>query len=85
MGDIEQDLRDFIAETMLFSSNGYPHSDEKSFLENGIVDSLNVMELAMFSEKSYGISIDDHEIIPDNFDSIRNLAAFVRRKVAEST
>jgi hypothetical protein len=40
MDTIGQKLRDFIAEAIMFSDNGYPHSDEASFLENCSVSEL---------------------------------------------
>jgi len=84
MESVEDRLRDFIAENILFSRNGYPYADETSFLENGTVDSMNVMELVMYTEKTYEISIRDDEIVPANFDSIRNLSSFIRRRMVRS-
>jgi acyl carrier protein len=85
MGTIEERLRSYIAETILFSDNGYPYSDEMPFLENGIVDSMSVMDLVLFAEKEFSIPIQDHEIIPANFDSIRNLSEFIRRKMGRGS
>jgi acyl carrier protein len=73
-------LRKYIADNILFSNNGYPFSDDTSFLENGIIDSMNVLELVMFVEEKFHVSIKDEEIVPDNFDSIERLANFVTRK-----
>lgn len=73
-------IRKFIAENILFSKNGYSYPDETSFLEEGIVDSTSVLELVMFVEEKFKIKVDDSEIIPDNFDSVANLATFVKRK-----
>ena len=78
--NIEQQIRDYIAKNLIFSSNGYQYSDETSFLEEGIVDSQGVMELVLFVEDAFGVKVDDQEITPDNFDSISNLATYVRRK-----
>jgi acyl carrier protein len=75
-------LRQHIAENMLFSSNGYPYPDDASFLENSIIDSMNVMELVAFLEETLGIQINDDEIVPENFDSVTRLAEFVQRKHA---
>jgi acyl carrier protein len=81
MGTIEEQLRSYIAENILFSDNGYPHRDDTPFLENGIVDSMSVMDLVLFAEKTYAIPIHDYEIVPANFDSISNLAGFIRSKM----
>lgn len=80
MQPIEQILRQYIAENILFSTKGYPFSDDASLLENGILDSMNVMELVLFLEEKWGIKIEDTEIVPDNFDSVSYLAAFVWSK-----
>jgi acyl carrier protein len=76
---IEQRLRVYITEHLLFSDD-FPYSDETSFLESGIVDSMNVMEIVHHTEQAYGIRISDHEIVPHNFDSIQNIARFIRNK-----
>lgn len=77
---ISEKLRKFIAETILFSNNGYPYPDDASFLENGIIDSMNIMEIVMFVEDRLGIKVEDSEIIPDHFDSVARIADFVARK-----
>ena len=80
--EIEPQIRTYIAENLLFSDNGFPYSDEASFLQEGIVDSIGVMELVNFVESTFNISIEDHELIPDNLDSVTQLANFVRSKMA---
>jgi acyl carrier protein len=80
---VEETLRNYIAENILFSDRGYPYADETSFLENGVVDSMSVMDLVLFAEKQFSVPIGDHEIVPANFDSIRNLADFIRRKLGQ--
>jgi len=80
MGSVEDMVRDYIVQNILFSSNGYPYQDDTSFLENGIIDSMNVLELVMFVEQKFGVKVEDAEIVPDNFDSINKLSAFIRRK-----
>ena len=77
---VEETIRTYIAENILFSDNGYPHADDTSFLEEGIVDSMGIMELVMFVDESFGITVEDEELVPDNFDSVSQLAAYIRRK-----
>jgi acyl carrier protein len=67
-------------ENFLFEDNGGLKEDT-SFLENGIIDSTGVLELIDFIEKSFGIKVDDHEIVPENLDSIGRASAFVQRKL----
>ena len=52
--------------------------NDASFLEEGIVDSTGVLELVLFVEETFGITVNDEEIVPDNFDSVEKLARYVR-------
>ena len=79
--EIETSIKDYIAQNLLFSQDGFPYADDTSFLQEGIIDSLGVMELMTFVKTSYQVVVDPLEITPDNFDSVAKLAAFVRRKV----
>ncbi len=80
MNTIEAHIAGYIAENILFSGTGYPYPLNASFLENGIIDSMNVLELVMFVEEKYDIKVSDNDIIPDNFDSVEHLANFVRSR-----
>jgi acyl carrier protein len=80
MESVEERIRIYIAENILFSDNGYRYSDDASFLEEGIVDSMGIMELVMFVEEGFGIAVEDEELVPDNFDSVSKLAAYIQRK-----
>ncbi len=82
MTQISEKIRMYIAENILFSNNGYPYPDETSFLDEGIIDSMNVLELVAFVEENFGITVEDHEIVPDNFDSVSRIAAFVNTRAA---
>ena len=37
-----------------------------------------------YVENSFGVKAVDEELVPDNFDSIRRLAAFIVRKQGDS-
>lgn len=78
--DIKEQIRQYLAENFLFSDNGFNLSDDDSFLEEEVVDSTGVMELVLFVEDNFGVSVADEEIVPDNFDSVNQLAAYIQRK-----
>ena len=80
--EINVQIRDFIAKNLLFSDNGFQYDDDDSFLQEGIVDSVGVMDLVSFVEDNFNVEVDDQEIVPDNFDSINKLAQYVRSKQA---
>jgi acyl carrier protein len=88
MRELEQDtsrlelqIRGFIIENFLFGETDCLLSNVDSFLDQGIIDSTGVLELVMFLETTYGISILDDEIVPANLDSINNVIRFIHRKI----
>jgi acyl carrier protein len=80
--DTKQRIRQFIIENFLFEEDDNLKEDT-SFLENGIIDSTGVLELVMFIEETYGINVEDDEMVPENLDSISNIAEYVQRKRGE--
>jgi acyl carrier protein len=81
--DTKQRIRQFIIENFLFEEDDNLKEDT-SFLENGIIDSTGVLELVMFIEETYGINVEDDEMVPENLDSISNIAEYVQRKRANN-
>lgn len=81
MESLESAMREFIVNNFQFGQDGAELTDDASLLEHGIIDSTGVLELVSFLEEAYRLKIDDEELIPENLDSIRNLAQFVLRKL----
>lgn len=77
--DIITTVRNFIIKNFLFEE-GQNLKEETSFLENGIIDSTGILELVAFMEETYGITVDDEELIPENLDSIASLVQYIRKK-----
>ena len=77
-------IRHYIMENLLFTEDESILQDSGSFLDGGIIDSTGVMEIILFIEETFGIKVDDNEMLPANLDSVDNLAAFVQRKQAQA-
>ena len=60
-------------------------ADDDSLLESGVIDSLTMVDLITHLETTYGISIDEDDMVPENFDSIDAIACYVERKRGENT
>ena len=76
--DIARQIRQFLADNFLADVENL--RDDDSFLEQGIVDSTGVLELVMFVEETWDITVEDDEILPENFDSVAQLVRYVHRK-----
>ena len=62
MDTLEKQIRTYIAQNILFTGNENPYTDDISFLDQGIVDSMNVLELVNFVEERYNLKVDDREM-----------------------
>jgi acyl carrier protein len=80
ISQVKHEIRVFIVENFLYGLDDGGLSDTVSFLSNGLIDSTGVLELVSFVENTYGISVKDDELIPDNFDSVDNLTNFILKK-----
>lgn len=73
-------VREFIAENFLFRADA-DLDDDQSLLDSGVIDSTGVLEVIAFLEQTFGISIADDEIVPENLDSINNMTRYLASKL----
>ena len=80
MSSIEETVRTFVVENFLFGEGDALKADT-SFEEKGIVDSAGILELVMFLEETYGIKVEDNEVVLENFDTLEKITLYLKRKV----
>jgi acyl carrier protein len=54
---------------------------DEDLLDQGILDSLGVMKLVVFLEKTFSIEVADEDIVPENFQNLNTIARFVEHKM----
>jgi acyl carrier protein len=59
-------------------------SDDLPLLESGIIDSLGVLDVVGFLQRTFNIKIEDEELTPDNFGNLKCMASFVENKISLS-
>jgi acyl carrier protein len=79
--DIAKQFRDFIIDNFMLGRASEELTDDASLLDKGIIDSTGVLELVSFIEQTFSITVEDEELVPENLDSVKNLTAFVSRKM----
>lgn len=79
MDTAKHKIRAFVVENFLFGDD-QGLEDEISFLDNGIIDSMGILELVEYIYEEFEITIADDELLPENLDSINNIAQFLQRK-----
>jgi acyl carrier protein len=76
---LQQQIRDFVTSNF-YVADPKALEDCTSLLDQGIIDSTGVLEVIMFIESTFGVTVEDSEMLPENLDSIERIAAFVARK-----
>ena len=56
---------------------------ETSLLKTGLVDSLTIGDLIVFLEATFEVKVEDEDMIPDHFETVAAIAAFVERKIGD--
>ena len=56
-------IRKFVVENFMFGESADGLGDDDSFLEQGIIDSTGILELVAYLEESFGINIDDEDLV----------------------
>jgi acyl carrier protein len=78
--NLQTQIKRFILQNYLFSTDESLLSDTDSLMQKGIIDSTGVLELVMFLEEQYRIKVLDDELVPTNLDSVASIVAFVESK-----
>ncbi|MDA8099124.1 MAG: phosphopantetheine-binding protein [Nitrospiraceae bacterium] len=53
---------------------------DEDLLEQRIIDSLGILRLVTYLEESQGVKILDGDIVPENFQTLNSIIAFIERK-----
>ncbi len=69
----------FIVSNFLFGDAGELKACTP-LLESGIIDSTGFLEIIEFLESTFAITIQDHELLPQNLNTIENIVRFIEHK-----
>ncbi len=73
-------IRTMILESFLQGGAPDALKDDVSLERAHIVDSVRTLELIMFIEETFGFSVDNDDAVPENFDTVNAIVAYIERK-----
>lgn len=82
MIETKNTLKSFILSELAGDGKIKNLGDEESVLERGMVDSIGMVKLLMFIEETYGIKIEDEELVPENFETISAMCRLIEPRIA---
>jgi len=81
--DVASRIHTFIVDDLLMGQ-GMEFADEDSLLEEGIIDSLGLLEIVTFIETEFDIAVQDPDVTLDNFGTVSAIASYVAALQAET-
>jgi acyl carrier protein len=84
MPDIEGTLRKYILEKLMFTTDAKKLGANDSLIDSRVLDptGVGVHGLVNFVEKTFAIRVDGADLVPENFETLAKLVAFVERKLS---
>lgn len=77
--DIQEALLDFITRNFMVEREEVDL--EKSMIDEGIIDSFGLIEIAAFMEKKFSMNVEDDDMTRENFGSVIKIVNFIHKHV----
>jgi methoxymalonate biosynthesis acyl carrier protein len=77
--DVRAAIRGWLQENV---TGGRGVADDEPLIENGVMTSLQTVELVTYLEDEFGITVEDDEFDEENFGSVEAIATLVEGKAA---
>jgi len=77
---LEALINDYVSRELVQDATLLPLGNATSLLETGILDSLGLLRLVVFIQERFGIAVDDVDLVPENFDSVDAICAYLRTR-----
>ena len=78
--EIKNKLLDFITENFMVDLKDIDL--EKSMIDEGIIDSFGLVEIANFMENEFSMRVEEDEMVRDNFGSVLKIVDFIKKKIS---
>jgi acyl carrier protein len=68
----------YISRELVSEPELLPLKNDTPLLESGILDSLALLNLLVFLEEEFKVPVDEFELIPENFNTVNAICAYIR-------
>jgi len=83
MADVKEPIRAFILEYA--AGRGVTEvKDDDSLLKSNVIDSLGVFRLIAFLEETFSLTVEESDMVPENFQSLNDIESFVAGKLGKA-
>jgi acyl carrier protein len=80
---MEDVVNGYISSEIVQDRAQLPLTNDASLLDGGILDSLSLVRLVVFLEEKFQVTIGEADLIPENFDTVDAICAYLRAQEQE--
>jgi acyl carrier protein len=81
---LEAVINEYISKELVQDASLLPLGNATSLFETGVLDSLGLLKLVVFVQERFGIVVDDVDLVPEHFDSVDAISAYLRSRNEKS-
>ncbi len=78
--EIKSEVKAYILEEFLPGEAPSALTDSTQLITHGVLDSLATLKLVSFIEKTYGVSVDAHEVNIDYLNTLPDIVKLIQAK-----
>jgi acyl carrier protein len=78
--DVKNEVRSFLLENFLFGRSEKLGDDDP--LMDTVIDSHGVVELVVFLQEQFAITVQDEDVTTENLDSVNKIVSYVTHQLA---
>src|SRR5213080_2298093 len=82
VGDVKESIRAFVLEYA--AGRVTELKDDEPLLTSNIIDSLGSFRMIAFLEETFPLTIEDTDMVPENFQTLNDVESFVARKLGKA-
>lgn len=82
MNDVQASIARYIAAQYLKTPTRIIQPDE-ALISSGLIDSFNLVDLAVYVEDTYGVHMDDTELNRETFDTLHQLTRLIQERMGK--
>ena len=77
-------IKELMVENLTYSGSWSEVDEDYPLLAKHVIDSLGMLKLVSLIEEEFDVEIDDDDVVPANWKTIRDIAALVESKRSSS-
>lgn len=80
MGPVDLSIKKYILSELLKGEDPRAITESTPLVTSGILDSMATLKLALFLEHEFSVSMNPHDIVAENLDTIEKMTKLVHSK-----